>query len=136
MQQHEFYPEFSFPLINFLSNGIVQFILILCGEIMTFSKQMIISLVMIIICLVSLPFVVYFIPGLTGFLITCLIIFSQGVACASINNCLFRVSGSLPEKYIIALSSGQSLSGIIMCVIRYIIIALFQEREDDIILNS
>ena len=89
---------------------------------------------MIIICLISLPIVIILFPGLTGFLITCLIIFSQGFACASINNCLFKVSGSLPEKYIIALSSGQSLAGIIMCVVRYIIIGLFQDREDDIIL--
>lgn len=65
--------------MNFLLSVVFQFILICGATKFTYKGQIIISFAISIVSLVSLPLVVKFIGGQSGFIISCGIILFQGI---------------------------------------------------------
>jgi hypothetical protein len=118
-------------MMNFVLNLVFQFLLVFFGNKFSYKVQLFASLVISAIALVLLPVVVYFFSGISGFLVTSFIILFQGFANAVLLSSFYGIASFLPFKYIIAFSTGQGLSGIIMNVIRYIVIFAFGDKDDD-----
>jgi len=129
--QKDYSPEYVYPMMNFVLNVVLQFLLIFFGNKFSYKVQIFASLVVSGIALVLLPIVVYGIQGVGGFLVTSFIILFQGFANAVLLSGFYGIASFLPIKYLIAFSTGQGLSGIIMNVIRYIVIFAFGDSEDD-----
>lgn len=123
-------------MMNFILNLVFQSLIVLMGN--KFSYKFLILLGMIIStnALCILPIVVYYVSGLTGFLLTSFIILFQGFANAIILSGFYGIASFLPVKYVIAFSTGQGLAGILMNVIRYIVILSFGDSEDDITITQ
>ena len=118
-------------MMNFVLNLVFQFLLVFIGNKFSYKFQLLVSMIISAAALVFLPIVVYFFKGFTGFLFTSFIILFQGFANAVLLSGLYGISAFLPFKYLIAMSTGQGLSGIIMNVIRYIVIFAFGNSNDD-----
>ena len=108
--------------MNFVLNVVFQFIMVLCGnKFGTYKFQILVSLIVQIVILATLPIVVSQISGLGGFVFTSLLITLLGLANAVLLSAIFGVVAFLPFAYIIAMSTGQGLAGITMNVIRYFV---------------
>lgn len=89
--------------------------------------------------MISLPLSVILLPKLTGFIASCTVLILQGAANAVLLSSLFGLASYLPFAYIIALSTGQGISGIMMNIIRYGILISFgkdAQKEENMILGS
>ena len=117
--------------MNFILNLVFQFLLVFYGNKFSYKTQLTICLIISGICLTLLPIIVFFFKGLTGFLFTSFIIIFQGFSNAVLLSGFYGIASFLPMKYVIAFSTGQGLSGIIMNVIRYIVIFALGDGEDD-----
>ncbi len=124
--------------MNFVLSVVFQFILVLTKKRFTYKHQLYFSFFISILALVSLPIVVVYLKDLAGFLVTCLIMLIQGLANAIILSCIFGIVSYLPFTYIIALSTGQGIAGILMNIIRYIFIIIFgvNSKDEDAIIKS
>ena len=88
------------------------------------------------IALVLLPIVTYSFNGLVGFIATSFIILFQGFANAVVLSGLYGLASFLPGKYILAMSTGQGISGVLMNVVRYIVILSFGDSDDDLTITK
>ncbi len=86
----------------------------------------------------TLPLCVIFLTGKTSFIISCIIVLLQGLANAVSLSCLYAIISHLPHEYIIAFTTGNGLAGILINVIRYLILALLgdPDEESNIIIGS
>lgn len=84
------------------------------------------NMILIIIC----PFTVIFIKGLFGFCVTMSFILIQAGANAFGSSTFFSVISYLPKEYIIMFSTGQGAAGIIINIIRYIILFLVNNEDE------
>ena len=117
--------------MNFVLNLVFQFLLVFYGNKFSYKTQITACLIISGIALILLPITVYFFTGLTGFLMTSFIILFQGFANALLLSGFYGIASFLPMKYVIAMNTGQGLSGIILNIIRYIVIFSFGDGEDD-----
>jgi hypothetical protein len=125
--------------MNSFFNVVFQFVLLFTKKKISYKTQILFSLIVSIFSLFTLPIVVVFIKGLTGFIITSAIILLQGLANAVVLSCLYGIVSFLPFEFIIAMSTGQGIAGILMNACRYIIlIALGSDPNDEnaIVLGS
>lgn len=129
-KQSQYYPEYSYPLMNSLFCGIPQFILTKYNFKIT-RILLTLSLVISISSLILIPFCVYYIQGTFSFILTSLLIVIQSIACSVLNNGYFDLASFLPVKYVIGMSTGQGISGIFMNLIRYGIIFAMGDKADD-----
>ena len=123
--QEKYNPSTSFAFFNFALNIVFQFIMIFKKQLLTYKTQLIFGLIASIISLVALPFAV--VPfeknSLTSFILTGGIILFQGLVNAFCCNGFFGLTSFFPMEMIISLSSGQGISGILMNVIGFIVLA-------------
>lgn len=136
IQQSEYSPEFVYPMMNFILNLVFQSLIVLMGNKFSYRILILVGMIISTIALCILPIVVYFISGLTGFLLTSFIILFQGFANAIVLSGFYGIASFLPVKYVIAFSTGQGLAGILMNVIRYIVILSFGDSEDDVTITK
>ena len=97
-------------------------------KVFKFKTLILSSLYVQIVGLVFLPFVV-FIPGLFGFLLTCLILFVLGLFAGAKVNSIFSILGFIPINYKIAITTSIGLSGLITNIIKLLIILLLDGKS-------
>ena len=136
IQQSDYSPEFVYPMMNFILNLVFQSLIVLMGNKFSYRFLILVGMIISTVALCILPFVVYFISGLTGFLLTSFIILFQGFSNAIVLSGFYGIASFLPVKYVIAFSTGQGLAGILMNVIRYIVILSFGDSEDDVTITK
>jgi len=83
--------------------------------------MILVSLITQIIVLLILPIAVSKTVGLSGFILSCFIILLLGLTNAVLLSSIFALISFLPFEYMIAMSLGQALSGILMNIIRYFV---------------
>mgnify|MGYP002625248512 CR=1 FL=1 len=131
--QGDYNPSTSFAFFNFALNIVFQFIMIFKKQLITYKTQLIFGLIASIISLVALPFAVapFEKNSLTSFIITGGIILFQGLVNAFCCSGFFGLTSFFPMEMIISLSSGQGISGILMNVIGFIVLASFDSDDKD-----
>lgn len=124
-------PAVIFPFLNFAPNIIFQFILVKSKKMFTYKSQIIVTLILLIICMILLPLVVVIYKPLLSFYISCAIIFIQGLISAINTSSFFGLISYFKTEYIVLMSTGQGVSGILMNVIKYILIFTIPRNEDE-----
>lgn len=126
-------PSTSFAFFNFFLNIIFQLIMIWKKQLLSYKSQLIFGLIASIVFLVVLPIVVISFEkdSLTGFLLAGGIILIQGLINAFCSSGFFGLTSFFPMDMIISLSTGQGISGILMNIISYIVIASINTGNND-----
>ena len=131
--QGKYDPSTSFAFCNFALNIAFQLIMIWKKQILPYKIQLIIGLIASIFSLLSLPIVVvnFEKDSLTGFILSAGIILIQGLVNALCMSGFFGLTSFFPREMIISLSTGQGISGILMNIIGYIVLASVNTGDDD-----
>ena len=131
--QGKYDPSTSFAFCNFALNIAFQLIMIWKKQILPYKIQLIIGLIASIFSLLSLPIVVvnFEKDSLTGFILSAAIILIQGLVNALCMSGFFGLTSFFPREMIISLSTGQGISGILMNIIGYIVLASVNTGDDD-----
>lgn len=133
--QGDYDPSTSFSFCNFALNIVFQLIMIWKKQLLSYKVQLTIGIISSIISLLALPFVVISFEknSLTGFILTAAIILFQGLVNAFCCSGFFGLASFFPKEMIISLSTGQGVSGILMNIIGYIVIAAVNtgNKDDD-----
>ena len=124
-------PAVIFPFLNFAPNIVFQFILVKSKKCFTYKSQIIVTLILLIICMILLPLVVIIFEPLVSFYLSCGIIFIQGLISAICTCSFFGLISYFKTEYIVLMSTGQGISGILMNVIKYILLFTIPRSEDE-----
>ena len=102
-------------------------------QLLSYKTQLIFGLLASVITLICLPIVVssFERDSLNGFIITGIIILFQGLVNAFCCSGFYGLVSFFPMEQIIALSTGQGISGILMNVIGYIILVSINTGKED-----
>ena len=125
-------PSVSFPLLNKLFNIPLQFILLIRKKIFPLKFQLIFSIVLSIICLISLPFFVFSFEKdskISGS-ISIILILIMGLINALIQSGFLALTSYFPLDKIVLYSTGQGISGIILALL--VLVVLFFVNTGDI----
>ena len=125
-------PSVSFPLLNKLFNIPLQFILLIRKKIFPLKFQLIFSIVLSIICLISLPFFVFSFEKdskISGS-ISIILILIMGLINALIQSGFLALTSYFPLDKIVLYSTGQGISGIILALL--VLVVLFCVNTGDI----
>ena len=117
-------PSVSFPLMNKLFNIPLQFILLVKKRLFPLKSQLIFSIVVSILCLVSLPFSVFSFEKnsyISGTMTTTLILI-MGMINALAQSGFLALSSYFPLDKIVFYSTGQGISGIIMALLQLVVL--------------
>ena len=125
-------PSVSFPLLNKLFNIPVQFILLIKKKLFPLKSQLIFSILISIVCLISLPCSVFLSETRKhlGTTITIVLILIMGLLNASLQNGFLSLTSYFPLDKIVFYSTGQGISGIIMALLKLLV--LFYVNAGDI----
>ena len=125
-------PSVSFPLLNKLFNIPVQFILLIKKKLFPLKSQLIFSILISIVCLISLPCSVFLSETRKhlGTTITIILILIMGLLNASLQNGFLSLTSYFPLDKIVFYSTGQGISGIIMALLKLLV--LFYVNTGDI----
>ena len=131
--QGDYDPSTSFSFFNFALNIVFQFIMIWKKQLLPYKIQLIFGLIASVITLIMLPIeVVSFEKNSeTGFGLTAGIILFQGLVNAFCCSGFYGLTSFFPMEMIISLSTGQGISGILMNVIGYIVLASVNTGDED-----
>lgn len=131
--QGDYDPSTSFSFLNFVLNIIFQLIMIWKKQFLSYKIQLIFGLIASIVSLVILPIVVISFEknSLIGFILTGGIILIQGFVNAFCSSGFFGLTSFFPMDMIISLSTGQGVSGILMNIIGYIVLASVNTGNSD-----
>ena len=131
--QGKYDPSTSFAFFNYALNIIFQFIMIWKKQLLSYKVQLIFGLIASVINLVALPIIVTSFDknSLNGFIFIAAIILFQGLVNAFCTSGFYGLTSFFPIEIIISLSSGQGISGILMNIIKYIVIALVKTGDED-----
>ena len=94
------------------------------------------SQVATMLSLALFPFVVVNYPQNISFPISCLLIVVNGLSTAFSSSSLFGMVSFFPLKCVIALGTGQSLSGLVINILRYIILIFLGDSENVLIFKG
>ena len=127
--QKDYHPEIVFGNINCCINLTLQFILLTTKKRFAYKTLFIVSLCGFMLALISLPFSAIYFPADIGFKISCISVFITGFSNAIISNSMFGLVSFFPLENVIAVGTGQGISGILMTIIRYIILLFIDEKN-------
>ena len=117
-------PSVSFPLLNKLFNIPLQFILLVKKKLFPLKTQLICSILISIISLISLPFFVFLSETNKhlGTIVTVILILIMGLINASLQNGFLSLTSHFPLDKIVFYSTGQGISGIIMALLELVVL--------------
>ena len=117
-------PSVSFPLLNKLFNIPLQFILLIKKKLFPLKSQLIVSIIISIICLISLPCFVFLseTKKQLGTTVTIILILIMGLNNASLQNGFLCLTSHFPQDKIVFYSTGQGISGIIMALLELVVL--------------
>ena len=123
------HPEIVFGNINFCINLTLQFILLTTKRRFSYKTLFYFSLCGYMVSLISLPISAIFFPSDLGFMVSCSVIFINGFSNAVISSSMFGLVSFFPVENVIAVGTGQGISGILMTLIRYVILLFIDEKK-------
>lgn len=115
-------PTLIFPFLNFALNITFQFIIVSTKKKYSYRSQLILTLSLLMLTMILLPLVVLIFNPTTGYILSCVIIFLQGLVSAICSSSFFGLVSYFKTQYIVMLSTGQGVSGILMNVIKYVLL--------------
>lgn len=118
----DYKPSFLFPNMNIVLNMLFQLYLVVFGNRFRYLVQMLFALVLFVIIMIILPFIGMYVEGVAGYVICCLLVALQGFANSIYINNIYGISGYLPFKFMIAVSYGDGLAGLIVGILQYILL--------------
>lgn len=127
--QKEHHPEIVFGNINFFINLTLQFILLTTKRMFSYKTLFYFSLCGYMLSLIFLPISAIYFSSDLGFKISCIVIFINGFSNAVISNSMFGLVSFFPLENVIAVGTGQGISGILMTLIRYAILLFIDEKK-------
>lgn len=127
--QEKYKPDTYYAFFKFLSNIILQSILLFKKDLFSYKSLLIFSYTASAFSLILLPIVVKFLDNLTGYIISVFIVVILGLKSATCSFALFGLVSFFPKDVIIITSTGQGFSGIIMNIIE-MIIKIFCKNDD------
>ena len=121
-----------FSFLNFFPNIILQFILLYKKDLFKVKCQLISGLIASIVLIIIIPLLIIFLKSYETLLNITIIalILIMGLINALLSSGFFAFVSFFPLEMIIALSTGQGFSGILMNVIKYIIIFTTKGMEE------
>lgn len=129
-------PSVSFPLLNKLFNIPLQFILLIKKKLFTLKFQLVFSIIVSIICLISLPFSVFSFEknSTISITITVLLVLVMGLINALIQSGFLALTSYFPLDKIVFYSTGQGISGVIMALLQLVVLFYINtgDTENDI----
>ena len=124
-------PFLSIVLLDNFSNIPLQLVILIKKKLFNLKKQLIVSLIILIICLLAFPFVVYLLKNsITGNILTILIAIIVGVIGSLLKSGFYALGSFFPLKNIVSFSTGQGVSGIIMALLGLLIRYLVNSGDD------
>ncbi len=125
--QKDYSPEFRYGMFSLSIHFIVQYFIIFYGnKRCSYQKLLLVTFLMLISLFITLPLIVAYIPRLMGFLITCVVIIILGAITGVNQSAIYGVISILPSKYILVMSFGQGICGLILNLIKYISLFAFE----------
>ena len=117
-------PSVSFPLLNKLFNIPLQFILLIKKKLFPLKTQLVCSIIISIISLISLPCFVFLSETNKhlGTTVTIILILIMGLINASLQNGFLSLTSHFPLEKIVFYSTGQGISGIIMALLELVVL--------------
>ena len=116
-------PTLIFPFLNYALNITFQFIVVCVKTKYTFRNSLILTLSLLMLVMILLPTVVLVSSAKVGYFLVCTIIFLGGFVNAICTSSFFGLVSYFKVKYIVMLSTGQGVAGILMNIIKYILLA-------------
>jgi len=115
-------PFLSIVLLDNFSNIPLQLVILIKKKLFNLKKQLVVSLIILSICLVAFPFVVYLLKNnFVGNFLTILIAIIVGVIGSLLKSGFYALGSFFPLKNIVSFSTGQGVSGIIMALLGLLI---------------
>ena len=127
--QKDHHPEIVFGNINFCINLTLQFILLTTKRRFSYKTLFYFALCGFVTSLIFLPISAIFFQADLGFIISCIFIFIIGFSNAVISSSMFGLVSFFPVENVIAVGTGQGISGILMTLIRYAILLFIDEKK-------
>ena len=131
--QLEYQPQNVFGNINFAINLTLQLYLLASKKTVSYKKRIIFGLSCYIFSLIILPIATIYSNMIgqkyMGFICCCVAVFINGFGNAVTQSSVFGLVSFFPMKNTIAVSTGQSVSGIILNCIRYFILLWLGEGK-------
>jgi len=126
-------PSVSFPLLNKLFNIPLQFILLIKKKLFSLKFQLIFSIIVSIICLISLPFSVFSFEknDKLSIIITVLLVLTMGLINALIQSGFLALTSYFPLEKIVFYSTGQGISGVIMALLQLLVLFYINTGDPD-----
>ena len=119
-------PFLSIVLLDNFANVPLQLVVLIKKKLFNLKKQLIYSLIILAICMILFPFIVFLLDNnIIGNVFTLFIAIIVGVMGSLLKSGFFALGSFFPLKNIVSLSTGQGVSGIIMALlglfIRYVV---------------
>ncbi len=127
--QKDHHPEIVYGNINFFIILTLQLILLATKRCFSYKTLFYFSLCGFMFSLITLPISAIYFPADIGFKISCVVIFINGFSNAVISSSMFGLVSFFPVENIIAVGTGQGVSGILMTLIRYAILLFIDEKK-------
>ena len=127
--QKDHHPEIVYGNINFFIILTLQLILLATKRCFSYKTLFYFSLCGYMFSLITLPISAIYFPADLGFKISCIVIFINGFSNAVISSSMFGLVSFFPVENIIAVGTGQGVSGILMTLIRYAILLFIDEKK-------
>ena len=127
-------PFLTIVLLDNFSNIPLQLLVLIKKKLFNLKKQLIYSLIILIICLIAFPFVVFLLKNnIVGNVLTLLIAIIIGIIGSSLKSGFYALGSYFPLKNIVSFSTGQGVSGILMAFlglfIRYVVNTDNEEKD-------
>ena len=111
-------PFLSIVLLDNFSNIPFQLVILIKKKLFNLKKQLIYSLIILSLCLILFPFMVFlFANNILGNVLTLLIAIIVGLIGSLLKSGFFALGSFFPLKNIVSLSTGQGVSGILMALL-------------------
>ena len=125
-------PFLSIVLLDNFSNIPLQLVILIKKKLFNLKKQLIASLIILSICLIAFPFVVYLLKNnFIGNFLTILIAIIVGVIGSLLKSGFYALGSFFPLKNIVSFSTGQGVSGIIMALLGLLIRYAINSGDDE-----
>ena len=121
--QKDYHSQIIFGNINF-------FIILTTKKKYTYKALFLFSLWGYMFALITLPISTIYFSSDSGFKICCAIIFINGFCNAVISNSIYGLISFFSLEYVVALGTGQGLSGVLMTIIRYALLLFIDEKKE------
>jgi hypothetical protein len=129
--QKSYHPEFVYSNLFFFSNFLFQVGIVLIPPKLSYYKLIQFSQILSILTLIVNPLTINWFAETPSFVISCIIVFLQGISSAVLLTCLYAFLNYLDPVFITSTVTGHGLAGIILNTTRLITIYVYNLDQQD-----